>query len=497
MDRNPNETVRKMAEEALSRLAAELEAGRSEALTNHLAAMSRFRRYSWSNVLLIEAQRPDATQVAGFHTWTDLGRAVKKGEKGIMIFAPGVVKQHGPLRGQAPPNDAFPLAGFRAAYVFDVSQTEGKPVPELTHANADIWEYGEQIRVLVAKRGIDLQVDRSIEPARGVSTGGKIRLMPGLSPIQYLSVLTHELAHEMLHHRPEAAALLRDAIEAQAEGVAYVVARGLGVETHTATAEYMAPYSSDKKAVAQTLAAIQETSAQILDELLPEGRTLAGRVVASVQKRSPLDAEAFGKIHDQYRGRLVQSVAGFVRDPDKAQDIASRAFQAAWEKRESFRGEATPYTWLQAIARNEARQSVHRERMVQVDSIDIDDRDFAAPELVTDELEKRDDRFRLQMALERVPIMYRRALTAHFIEGLSIREIALRERVPLGTVLSRIFTGKQLLRHAWEAPLTGPHADAPARGTPSPKPEERQRSQAPGPSEHQLPESPDPVTWDR
>jgi RNA polymerase sigma-70 factor (ECF subfamily) len=70
---------------------------------------------------------------------------------------------------------------------------------------------------------------------------------------------------------------------------------------------------------------------------------------------------------------------------------------------------------------------------------------------VPDELEKRDDQFRLEQALAQLPGNYRRALTAHFIEGLSIRKIAHREQVPIGTVLSRIHTGKQLLRDAWEA----------------------------------------------
>jgi hypothetical protein len=88
-----DDKVRKMAEEALNRLSAELEAGRSETLNQYLGAMGRFHRYSWGNVHLINSQRPDATQVAGFHTWHDLGRWVKKGEKGIMIFAPVLVKQ--------------------------------------------------------------------------------------------------------------------------------------------------------------------------------------------------------------------------------------------------------------------------------------------------------------------------------------------------------------------------------------------------------------------
>src|SRR6266851_2570828 len=88
-----DDKVRKIAEEALNRLATELDAGKSDALQNYLATMGRFHRYSWGNVLLIASQRPTATRVAGYHTWRDMGRQVKTGEKGIMILAPMLVKQ--------------------------------------------------------------------------------------------------------------------------------------------------------------------------------------------------------------------------------------------------------------------------------------------------------------------------------------------------------------------------------------------------------------------
>src|SRR5436190_16389333 len=91
-----DDRVREIAEAALDRLSAELEAGKSGAMKNYLAAMGRFHRYSWGNVLLINSQRPEASRVAGFHTWHDLGRWVKKGEKGIMILAPMLVKQQEP-----------------------------------------------------------------------------------------------------------------------------------------------------------------------------------------------------------------------------------------------------------------------------------------------------------------------------------------------------------------------------------------------------------------
>ena len=270
-----SEKARQVAEEALEGLSRELEAGKSEALQNYLAAMSRFHRYSWGNVLLISSQRPDATHVAGYHTWHQLGRSVRKGEKGIMIFAPVVVKEREPapvLGDAAKPDAVFRLAGFRPAYVFDVSQTEGRPLPQFATTQGDPKDYAERLRTIVAKRGIALEYDASIAPAQGVSTGGRIRLQPGLAPAEEFSVLAHELAHERLHHQKGAAPVPEVVRETQAEAVAFVVCRAAGLETNTAAADYIALYNGDKKTLAESLSTIQQASAEILDELFPKER---------------------------------------------------------------------------------------------------------------------------------------------------------------------------------------------------------------------------------
>ena len=176
----------------MNRLSAELEAGKSEALKNYLAAMSRFRHYSWGNVLLINSQRPDATQVAGFHTWHDMGRSVKKGEKGIMIFAPVVVKQREPIplgREAIKPDEVFRVAGFRTAYVFDASQTEGRPLPEFAKTTGDPKEYLESSRGWPANRESQSSMTPTSLRLLGVSSGGRIRLAPGLSSAEEFSVL--------------------------------------------------------------------------------------------------------------------------------------------------------------------------------------------------------------------------------------------------------------------------------------------------------------------
>lgn len=265
--------ARRVVEEALARLSAHLEAGKSETLKAYLAAFGRFRHYSWNNAFLIAAQRPNATHVAGIHAWNDLGRTVRKGEKGLMIFAPMVVKNNEPptQEKETASKEPIRLAGFRTAYVFDVTQTEGKALPEFAKTTGDPKDFSEKLKTIAVNRGIAVEYDPSIGPALGVSSGGRIRLKPDLSKAEEFSVLAHELAHEILHHGknerfPE---LVR---ETQAEAVAFVVCRGVGLETNTAAADYIKLYNGDKRTLSESLSVIQETSARILDELVPEDR---------------------------------------------------------------------------------------------------------------------------------------------------------------------------------------------------------------------------------
>src|SRR6266567_8650228 len=120
------EQAKNLSEDALSQLMQALEQGQSDALKNYLRLMSRFHRYSWGNCLLIYSQRPDATHVAGFHAWLTLRRFVRKGEKGIVILAPMVGRKK--ADDTLSEDEQTRLFGFRAAHVFDISQTDGEPL---------------------------------------------------------------------------------------------------------------------------------------------------------------------------------------------------------------------------------------------------------------------------------------------------------------------------------------------------------------------------------
>lgn len=145
-------------------------------------------------------------------------------------------------------------------------------MPEFAKTTGDPKDYLKKLKALVEKQGISLEYDKSIAPAYGVSSGGKIRLVPGMQPAEEFSVLAHELAHEMLHHGKDEPRLPKVVRETQAEAVAYVVSRGVGLETNSAAADYIALYNGDKKVLTESLSAIQESSSYILDELLPQQR---------------------------------------------------------------------------------------------------------------------------------------------------------------------------------------------------------------------------------
>ena len=130
------EEIKNKTKDAVDYLVQSLESGHSEVLTQYLGAMARFHTYSFGNVMLIARQKPDASNVAGIRTWNSLGRFVKRGEKGILILAPMVGKKRTQNEGAEPTEDAksteSTLFGFRAVYVFDINQTEGKELPTLT-----------------------------------------------------------------------------------------------------------------------------------------------------------------------------------------------------------------------------------------------------------------------------------------------------------------------------------------------------------------------------
>jgi antirestriction protein ArdC len=199
MARNPAQTI---ARQAFDRLVEAVEAGKSEVLKRYLKTMAQFHRYSLGNAILISFQKPDATHVAGYYTWQKLGRYVKKEEKGIAIMAPIVwrsktAEKSDETEGERGCEEEIAVA-FKTAYVFDISQTDGKPLPDFARVNGEPGIYSERLIDYVFNRGIKLKYTEALGSADGVSCGGMIQLKKGLSAAEEFSVLVHELAHEMV-----------------------------------------------------------------------------------------------------------------------------------------------------------------------------------------------------------------------------------------------------------------------------------------------------------
>ena len=261
------EQAKQLSEDALGRLMEALEQGHSDALKAYLAVMSRFHHHSLGNCLLIYSQRPGATHVAGFHSWLKLRRYVRKGEKGIVILAPmaGKKKSDEELSEDAKTR----LFGFRAAHIFDVSQTEGDPLPDFATAQGDPKEFTGRLKGFVTGKCIALDYSDEIAPAKGMSSGGKITILPTLEGAEHFSVLVHEVAHELLHRTDRRSQTTHTIRETEAEAVAFVVSSAIGLDLNTSSSDYIQLHAGDKATLAESLAFVQQTAAEILKAISP------------------------------------------------------------------------------------------------------------------------------------------------------------------------------------------------------------------------------------
>jgi antirestriction protein ArdC len=266
------QTAKEVIAANVKSLIEQLEAGHSDALTAYLNAMSRFHNYSFGNILEIARQRPSASKVAGLYAWNQLGRKVKKGERGIRILAPiiGIKrKKDEEAEKDITKQNTRVLVGFRNAYVFDVEQTEGAELPAMREIYGDVGENHSRLVSFIEHQGIELAFTEKIAPALGMSYGGRIAILPGQSKAEEFSTLVHELAHEMLHKAERRTATTKTVRETEAEAIAFVIGKAVGLETGSASADYIQLYHGNASLLAESLEVIQQTSAVILAALQP------------------------------------------------------------------------------------------------------------------------------------------------------------------------------------------------------------------------------------
>src|ERR1043166_3476107 len=237
-ERSKIRSVRQAVWAGVELLAHDIDSGHPEVLSECLKAMARFHTYSFGNVLLISTQRPTATQVAGWRGWNELGRRIKQGEKGILIFAPILSERkkqtsaEGENKGEAiePQQE---LLGFRPVRVFDVAQTEGEevPEPETPAISGDAARHLARITDFTTKQGFQLGFSEKIAPAKGTSYRGSIRLLPDMQPEEMLLTMVRELAVQMLYETQRRSLVTRDVLLREAKAVVFVIGNALGLES--------------------------------------------------------------------------------------------------------------------------------------------------------------------------------------------------------------------------------------------------------------------------
>ena len=293
------EAARAKVQEARERLDAGVAAlTSSERWTTYLKFQSRFHQYSFGNVMLILSQKKDATQVAGFLTWKGMGRSVKKGEHGIVILAPRYFyrskdSQQVLRKGDdAPKEDRVKVTYFVTAHVWDVSQTDGAPIPEIAskiEGDAPV-EMLERLQALARSLGYAV-IEEDHGAAHGFMdpSGKRIATAPGLSPLHRLKTTIHEIAHipELLG-KSESFSNDRALEEVAVESVAFIVSDYLGLDTADYSFDYVASWggrSGDAlKAIQEAGRRIQKAAEKIIEAI--EGRS-PGSIEISVPETSP------------------------------------------------------------------------------------------------------------------------------------------------------------------------------------------------------------------
>lgn len=272
-----------MQEKEIDRLTAQLEAGiqtlrSSDGYKEYLQVQSRFPHYSTRNCLLILAQRPDATQVAGYTVWHSLGRQVKAGEHGIRIITPHTYKKESPSDTSVTSSDADSDTihlYFRPVSVFDVSQTSGDPLPTLLvdELQGSVDGYEQIQNALIQVSPVPVSFETINDEAKGYYSPSeqKIVIKRDMGEIQTLKTLSHEIGHAIVHDpsaNPCAKEKTASERETEAESIAFLVCAHYGIATDDYSFPYIGGWSTgmtDKELLSR-ITSIKGAAASIIDQ---------------------------------------------------------------------------------------------------------------------------------------------------------------------------------------------------------------------------------------
>ena len=336
----------------------------SEKYKTYLNTMSKFHNYSFNNTMLIAMQKPDATLVAGFKAWQkNFDRHVKKGEKGIRILAPAPYKIK-EERDKIDPvtqellldKDGNPqkeeveitIPAFRAVSVFDVAQTDGKPIPELAAKEllSDVEGYQDMIRAVEAISPVPIELEEIAGDSKGYydREAKRIAVQENMSESQTLKTMIHEVAHSKLHSKEveqdEQMRKDRNTKEVEAESIAYTVCQHFGVDTSDYSFGYIAGWSSgrDTKELRASMDTIRRTASELITGIEEQLQELQrNREVSQEQTKESIlliqntDLSEFSllDVYGMDRPELMQ-VLSEMTDDDKLSIQAYLESRGAW-----------------------------------------------------------------------------------------------------------------------------------------------------------------------
>lgn len=336
----------------------------SEKYKTYLNTMSKFHNYSFNNTMLIAMQKPDATLVAGFKAWQkNFDRHVKKGEKGIRILAPAPYKIK-EERDKIDPvtqellldKDGNPqkeeveitIPAFRAVSVFDVAQTDGKPIPELAAKEllSDVEGYQDMIRAVEAISPVPIELEEIAGDSKGYydREAKRIAVQENMSEGQTLKTMIHEVAHSKLHSKEveqdEQMKKDRNTKEVEAESIAYTVCQHFGVDTSDYSFGYIARWSSgrDTKELRASMDTIRRTASELITGIEEQLQELQrNREVSQEQTKESIlliqntDLSEFSllDVYGMDRPELMQALSEMT-DDDKLSIQAYLESRGAW-----------------------------------------------------------------------------------------------------------------------------------------------------------------------
>ena len=340
----------------------------SDSYRNYLSTMSKFHNYSFNNTLLIAMQKPDATLVAGYKALQkNFERHVNKGEKAIRILAPAPYKIK-EERDKIDPvtqellldKDGNPqkeeveitIPAFRAVSVFDVAQTDGKPIPELAAKEllSDVEGYQDMIRAVEAISPVPIELEEIAGDSKGYydSEAKRIAVQENMSESQTLKTMIHEVVHSKLHSKEveqdEQMKKDRNTKEVEAESIAYTVCQHFGIDTSDYSFGYIAGWSSgrDTKELRASMDTIRKTASELItgiegqlhllelekEVVQKETEITADTELSNMQKAEKIinELESEKSVFSRAERNLIVNYAYKLGDMEKTRELAEHIF---------------------------------------------------------------------------------------------------------------------------------------------------------------------------